>query len=108
VVVPEKVDSTLDGRLVVFGNGSFITDEYRRNQTSFVILLNTIDWMTQDIGLISIRSKQVGGRTLELTTDNSKRIIKYVNMLTMPFIVIVFGVIRWRIRKSRRKRGAVL
>jgi gliding-associated putative ABC transporter substrate-binding component GldG len=106
IVVPEKIDNVSDGRIAVFGNGSFITDEYRRNQASFVILLNTIDWMTQDIGLISIRSKQVGGRTLDIVSDSGKKWIKYINMFAMPVIVIIFGVIRWQYKRSRRKKEA--
>ncbi|MFH2036658.1 MAG: GldG family protein [Candidatus Zixiibacteriota bacterium] len=104
IATPEKVDFTDDARLVVIGNGSFITDEHRQNTAGFVVLMNIADWLTQDKGLISIRSKQVGGRTLELTSDGTKRAVKYINMFAMPIIVILFGLIRWRFKKSRRTK----
>jgi len=104
IPTPQKVDFTDDARIVVFGNGTFITDEHRQNTTGFVVLMNIADWLTQDKGLISIRSKQVGGRTLELTSDSTKKILKYVNMFAIPLVVIFFGLIRWRLRRSRRNK----
>jgi len=101
---PEMLPFTEDARLVIVGNGSFITDEHRRNNTSFVVLLNTADWLTQSKGLISIRSKQVTQRTLETTSEGTKQLVKYINIFVMPAAVVLFGVIRWQIKRSRRKR----
>ncbi|PKK83871.1 MAG: hypothetical protein CVT49_06360 [candidate division Zixibacteria bacterium HGW-Zixibacteria-1] len=102
--IPEKIDRAEDGRVIVVGNGSFISDDNRRNNTSFVILMNMVDWMTQDKGLISIRSKQVTGRMLKVTSDGTKKIVKYLNIFAMPLIVVLFGVTRWQFRKSLRKK----
>jgi hypothetical protein len=66
--------------------------------------LNIADWMTQDEGLISIRSKQVTGRTLDIVSDSTKKFIKYSNMLGMPILVIIFGLVRWQVKRSARRR----
>jgi len=102
--IPEKIDRTEDGRVIVFGNGSFITDDNRRNNNAFIVLMNIADWLTQDKGLISIRSKQVTGRMLKVTSDGTRKIVKYINMFAMPLLVILFGVIRWQFKKSLRKK----
>ncbi len=107
IQTPEKIDSTNDARVVVIGNGSFITDEHRQNQAGFVVLMNISDWLTQDKGLISIRSKQVGGRTLEVVSDGTKKFVKYLNMFAMPILVIVFGVVRWQFKRARKKAEKV-
>jgi len=101
--IPEKIDHSAESRLVVIGNGSFVTDDYRRSVGSFVTLLNIADWMTQDKGLISIRSKQVSARTLRVVSDGTKKFVKYLNMLGMPFLVIIIGLIRWQFRRSARR-----
>lgn len=104
IPLPAKIDSVADTRMVVIGNGAFINDDSRRNETGFTLLLNIADWMTQDKGLISIRSKQVGSRILKETSDAGKKTIKYINMLAMPLAAAIFGIIRWRIKRSLRKR----
>ena len=100
----DHVDSTDDSRMVIIGNGSFIKDDNKRNSTSFVILMNIADWLTQEKGLISIRSKQVSGRILKVTSDSTKQLVKYVNMLAMPFVVVIFGLVRWQFRRAARKK----
>jgi gliding-associated putative ABC transporter substrate-binding component GldG len=104
---PEKIDRTDDARLVVIGSGSFVTDDHRQSSTGFIVMLNIADWLTQDKGLISIRSKQVGGRTLEVTSDGTKKSVKYINMFAMPIIVVIFGIARWQIRRSRKNKALV-
>jgi len=95
-----------DSRLVVIGSGSFITDDFGRNQSAFVFLMNLADWLTQDEGLIAIRSRGATVRTLEPVTDSSKTLIKYLNIVGMPLLVILFGLFRWQYRRRRRKREA--
>ncbi len=102
--IPEKIDRVDDGRIIVVGNGTFITDDNRRNNNAFIILMNIADWMTQDKGLISIRSKQVTGRMLKVTSDGTKKIVKYINIFAMPLIVVLFGVIRWQFKRSLRNK----
>jgi gliding-associated putative ABC transporter substrate-binding component GldG len=104
--IPEKRDYIEDSRMVVIGNGSFVKDDNRRNTTAFVLLLNIADWLTQEKGLISIRSKQVGERVLKVTSDSSRKLVKYINMFAMPFVVVLFGLIRWRVKRSVRKKEA--
>jgi gliding-associated putative ABC transporter substrate-binding component GldG len=105
-IIPGKIDFTDDARIVVVGNGSFIRDDNRGNNTAFVILLNIADWLTQEKGLISIRSKQVTARMLGVTSDGTKRIVKYLNMFAMPALVVLFGIARWQFKRSVRKREA--
>jgi len=103
---PVRADSTMDSRIIVIGNGSFITDDFRRSNAGFVLLMNIADWLTQDKGMISIRSRNVAPRTLEPLSDGTKQFVKYLNMLAMPFIVIIFGLIRWQYKRSLKKRAA--
>ena len=95
-----------DSRLVVVGSGTFITDDFRRNQSAFVFLMNLADWLTQDEGLIAIRSRGATIRTLDPVTDNTKALLKYLNIAGMPLLVIIFGIVRWQFRRSLRKRDA--
>jgi len=94
-------DST---RMIVVGNGGFVDDRSMNSQSNLVLFMNMVDWLSQDEGLISIRSKQVDLRPLDDIPDSTKKIVKYSNLLAMPVIVIIVGLIRWRTRAARKHR----
>lgn len=102
----EKLTESLDNRLIVVGDGDFIRDDYRMNQSSVTFFLNIIDWLAQDEDLIAIRSKTITDRPLKEISSGSRKAIKYLNVLGTPFLVIIAGLIHWRMRRSR-KRGVL-
>ncbi len=104
------VESTLtqspETRLVAVGDADFGTDQNLRGNDNLAFFLNIVDWLAQDEALISIRSKQVTTRPLKETSIGAKKLIKYGNTLGLPVLVVLFGVVRWQIRKQgRRKAG---
>jgi ABC-type uncharacterized transport system involved in gliding motility auxiliary subunit len=62
------------------------------------------DWLSEDEGLISIRSKEVTARPLKQVDDGTRSLVKALNIFLMPVIVVLFGVARWQIRKQQRRR----
>jgi ABC-type uncharacterized transport system involved in gliding motility auxiliary subunit len=58
-----------------------------------------VDWLSQDEALIAIRSKQVSPRPLKEISAGAKKAVKYGNTFGLPFLVILFGVVRWQIRR---------
>ena len=106
--VPEtRLDSGDQGRLVVWGDADFISDQVLRDQSNLIMFQNMTDWLSQDQGLISIRSKDVTGRPLKQTEDSTRTLVKFLNIFLMPAVVIVFGVARWQIRKQNRRRRLI-
>jgi ABC-type uncharacterized transport system involved in gliding motility auxiliary subunit len=99
------LNSSPDTRFVVIGDANMINDQYQvpglDNLTS---ILNLIDWLAQDEALIGIRSRSVVSRPLGEVSDGARQVVKYANMLIPPLLVIGFGLIRWRIRKSAAKQ----
>lgn len=88
-------------RLAVFGGAEWI-------QGNLDLFLNTVDWLALDERLISIRSRSVMAPPLEpVATDKDERerkqqLIKAANVAGLPFLVILFGLIRWRVRARRK------
>ena len=60
-------------------------------------LLNVVDWLTLDENLIAIRSRSLVDRTIKnerLGTDKSyAATIRFLNILIMPVLVIILGLI---------------
>ena len=70
--------------------------------SSIEFMLNMVDWLILDEDILSIRAKKIDPRRLDPIEDSLKAPIKYFAMLFPPFLVVVFGLIRWRARKSLR------
>jgi gliding-associated putative ABC transporter substrate-binding component GldG len=101
------VDSVLtespETRMVVAADADFIADRNVRGTDNLAFFLNMVDWLSQDEALIAIRSKQVSPRPLKEISAGTKKLIKYGNTLGLPFLVILFGLVRWQVR--RRVKG---
>ncbi len=98
------LNSSPDTRIVVIGDANMINDLYQvPGLDNLTAVLNIIDWLAQDEALIGIRSRSVVSRPLGEVSDGARQVVKYSNMLIPPLIVIGFGLVRWRMRKSAAK-----
>ena len=91
-------------RIVLVGDGDFARDQFmggsRDNLTFFA---NMVDYLVDDAGLITIRSKDATLPPLEQVSDGTKKFVKYANLVFPPLLVLAYGAIRWRMRKARKK-----
>jgi ABC-type uncharacterized transport system. len=102
------------GRLVVIANGKFgINSESeqpnqqpRRLEPGNVnFMVNAIDWLSDDTGLIDLRTKGAKIRLLDQIDDGKKTFLKYLNFFLPILIIIGYGVYRFnRNRRIRLKR----
>ena len=98
-VIPESPET----RIAVIADGNFVNDQYlAQGIDNLTAALNIIDWMVQDEELITIRSRDVASRPIAETSEGLRNALKYINLLVPPLLVVLFGVIRWRIRRSRQ------
>ncbi|MBM4318488.1 MAG: hypothetical protein FJ125_00650 [Deltaproteobacteria bacterium] len=108
-IIP-KVDKS---RIFVMGNGEFLISRNRLQRASILLLQNLIDWLVQDEDLIAIRSKG-GMRPLEPMEAGTAAIYKYGNILGIPLLFVLYGIVRWRLRRKARHdqifqiRGGIL
>ena len=92
-------------KIVVVGDGDFIQDQYSGgNRDNFFLASNFIDWLADDIGLAKIRTRESGNKPLSEVEEATKVWIKGINLALPPLIVIIVGVVRWRVRAALRKR----
>ncbi|MBI3661783.1 MAG: GldG family protein [Acidobacteria bacterium] len=102
--LPPTLSKIEDSRIVVIGDADFCSDQGVRSGSNLEFFMNIVDWLSQEEGLITIRSRDVTTRPLVEVSDGTKQLIKYANVFGPPFLVIVFGVWRWQSRR-RRKLG---
>jgi hypothetical protein len=90
-------------RVILVGDGDFARDQYLGNRDNLTFFANMVDYLVDDAGLITIRSKDVTMPPLDPVSDATKKLVKYSNLVIPPLLVIGYGLVRWRMRKSRRK-----
>ena len=101
--VSQPLTASPETRVVLVGDGDFARDQYMSNRGNLNFLANMVDYLVDDAGLISIRSKEVSMPPLEQVSDGTKKMLKYGNLALPPLLVLGYGLMRWRMRKARRK-----
>ena len=93
--------------MIVIGDGDFAVGQGQGGiaPNNLNLLVNAIDWLTDDTGLIELRTRSVESRLIEKQLDDSTRnLVKYGVFLLPLLIVIGVGIFRAQKRKSQRVR----
>ncbi len=92
-----RVDKTSDvNHLIVSGDSDFLSQQ-NASQGSIAWLQNVVDWLTLDDNLIAVRSRGMADRSIRKSDIEGESTLKpnvyrYVNILLMPAIVVIFGI----------------
>lgn len=95
-----------NARVLVASGSAFIQDQYS-GKSNEAFVLNLTDWMVMDEALLSVRSRGLAAAPLSETSDGGRNAMKLGNVVGLPFAFIAFGLVRWRMRESRRGRVAL-
>ena len=88
---------------MVVGDGDFIKDEYLGDRGNLLFFQNLVDYLADDAGLITIRSKDIAQPPLEQVSDGTKKMLKYANIIVPPLLIVGYGLLRWRRRVGLKK-----
>lgn len=96
------------GKLVLFGDADFPVSQRRNsrsNSDNFSLLVNSVDWLSDDTGLIDLRTKGVTARPIKELEDSEVALYKWGNFLIPIVLVIILGIYKnQRNRSNRVKR----
>lgn len=113
LIVAATVEGNLSGanssKMVIISDGDFAVSgspqRPRQLQPDNVSLLaNSIDWLSDDTGLIALRTKGVTSRPIDELEDSTKTILKYTNFLLPLLLVMGYGVVRMQRNRMKRLR----
>src|SRR5579875_511419 len=79
------------GRFVVIGSSSFLTNSMLGFQANRDLALNSINWLSSDEDLISIRPKEPENRPLNVTQRQMNGFF-YFDIIALPLFIIVGGI----------------
>jgi len=94
-----KIEGNSNSKIVLIGDGDFAVNGYGQNAhqlnpDNINLMVNSIDYLSDDTGLISLRTKGITMRPLKQIKDSTKTTLKYLNFLLPIFLIIVIGLIR--------------
>jgi ABC-type uncharacterized transport system involved in gliding motility auxiliary subunit len=96
-------------RLVVVGDSDFASDEYTQLARYFPfytagaqLLYNAIGWTVEDEALIPLRGKTMDSRQLTVSSEGTMSAFRWGNVLGLPLVFCLFGVLRWHLRRVNR------
>jgi ABC-type uncharacterized transport system involved in gliding motility auxiliary subunit len=89
----------VEARLVVIGDSDFVTNSLLGVQGNRDLFLNTLNWLSQQENLISIRPKDPDDRRITLTADQ-QRWVKLLALLVLPAAIFGAGIFNWTRRRG--------
>ncbi len=103
-----KLFEEANSKIVVIGDGDFVVNarEEEKEQPiqadNLSFFVNSIDWLSDDTGLVDLRTKGITSRPIDELDDATKSSLKYGNFLAPILLVVLYGLFRMQKRKSIR------
>ncbi len=107
-VLEGKLSGNNNSKIVVFGDGDFaVNGEGEQAQQiqpdNLNLFVNAIDWLSDDTGLIELRTKGVTARPIDQTLeDSTKTLLKYFNFIFPIAVIIIYGFVRFQSKRKIR------
>lgn len=107
-----KLSGDVFSKMVIFGDGDFAINgeeqqAQRQGEDNISLLVNAIDWLSDDTGLNELRTKGVTSRPIKKElSDGERTMVKYGNFLLPIFLIALYGFIRAQVRRAKRRKWA--
>ena len=98
-----------NARMVVVANGAFAVNgegqqQQQVNKDNVNLESNCIDWLSDDTGLIELRTKGITSRPLEEVDDTARNLYKYGNVV-LPIFLMIFIALYRRQRFAKKRQS---
>lgn len=106
------LDGNKDSRLILIANGDFAVNgktgpdqrQVRLNEDNVNLFSNSVDWLSDNTGLIELRSKELKFVPIKDVSDAKKLFLKYLNFLLPILLVLFYGIVRMQVKKRIRTK----
>jgi ABC-type uncharacterized transport system involved in gliding motility auxiliary subunit len=96
----------MNSRIVLVSDGDFAVsgpkggNQLPRDNVS--LLVNSVDFLSDDTGLIDLRTKEVTSRPIKEMQDSTRALLKWLNFLTPIILIIIYGLMRMQMNRNKR------
>lgn len=104
-----NLSGAVPSKMIVISNGTFGVNGSGERASQLPpdnvnLLVNAIEWLTDNTGLMELRTKGITSRPLEQLEDGQRTFYKYLNFLLPVAAIVIFGFGRMQYRKKQRIR----
>ena len=102
-----NLSGSAESNIVVYSDGQFcINGEGQQAQQlspdNISLMVNSIDFLSDDTGLIDLRTKGVTSRPLDQIEDGKKAFLKWLNFLLPIILILIYGIFRMQQKRNLR------
>jgi gliding-associated putative ABC transporter substrate-binding component GldG len=105
-ILEGKLSGDKNSKIVLVSDGDFAVNGARAgNQLppdNVSLMVNSIDWLSDDTGLIELRTKGITSRPIKELESGTRVLIKWINFLLPIILIIIYGLIRMQINHNKR------
>ncbi len=102
---PDLIPETENARIIFVPSGNFMREDTGgKSEGNQNFVLNSVDYLSGDEGLIQIRSRETEYHPLKTVSNSQRQIIKWLNILLPSFLLVLYGILRWRKEENRKIR----
>ncbi len=92
--VPGEGEKKISGRFVALGTSLVAANNFLNFQSNRDFIMNSINWLSEDEDLISIRAKPPDSQHLTMNSQQMRQVL-FLGVFGIPFLIIVAGVMVW-------------
>jgi ABC-type uncharacterized transport system involved in gliding motility auxiliary subunit len=105
-ILEGKLSGNRDSRIVLVSDGDFAINGSKRGsqlpKDNVSLIVNSIDWLSDDTGLIELRTKEMTSRPIKQLPDGTRTFLKWFNFISPIILIIIYGLIRVQINRNKR------
>jgi gliding-associated putative ABC transporter substrate-binding component GldG len=96
-------------KMVVIGDGDFAINgkgqqARQQNPDNVNLMVNSIDYLGDDTGLIDLRTKVINSRPLDQLEDGRKTFLKWLNFSLPIVLIVIIGFVRSQQQRNLRMK----
>ncbi|MCZ6899957.1 MAG: Gldg family protein [Bacteroidetes bacterium] len=108
-VALEGLGGSPESKMVVVANARFAVNgdqgqQQQLNSDNVNFATNAIDWLSDDTGLIDLRTKGITSRPLDQLEDGTKSMVKYGNVVVPIILILIYGLVRRQRNQMKRQK----
>ncbi len=109
VAVTGPIAGSGNAKMVIITNGTFAVNgqgqqQQQLNEDNVNLVSNAIDWLSDDTGLIDLRTKGVTSRPLKQIDDTKRNLYKWGNVVFPILLILFIAFIRRQRYLKKRQR----
>jgi len=105
-ILEGKLAGEAEAKIILVSDGDFAVNGSQRGnqlpQDNVSLMVNSVDWLSDDTGLIELRTKEVTSRPIKELPDGKRSFLKWFNFLLPIVLIIIYELIRMQINRNKR------